>query len=191
MSNARQIAKKRSQLLYRDELDRRDQVRQAHYRKLAEEKAQEEALIAEAIEAEEEAEIEIISEIVLASETEIVVEVPIEIESEVTVISIPEPDPEPEVIPAPIKKSQRQELKRKQKQELKRKQKQSLKRKQPHKIMPSVALKESDTEPQYFTVMRKRGWYDVADQNGPVTEKALRLLAAEEMAERMNNGLDS
>ena len=42
MYNNRQIAKKKMEISYRDELFRRDQIRQAHYRKLAEEKARRE-----------------------------------------------------------------------------------------------------------------------------------------------------
>jgi len=150
MSNARQIAKKQSQIAYRDELARRDKVRQAHYRALSEHKTQKEALIAEAEEAE------IITEI----------------------------EPQVGVISVPIKKPQKQIVKRKTA-------KPKRKAKPARKIMPSVALKESDIEPVYFTVMRTRGWYDVVGPDGPVTIKAVRLLVAEEQAERMNNGLDS
>ena len=94
---------------------------------------------------------------------------------------VPEPVPEPESIPEPIieVKKAAPVIQRKQKGKTKR------------KVAESIPLKTDDTEPAFFTRLRTKGWYDVVGPDGVITEKGMRLDAAEKKAERMNNGADS
>jgi len=52
-----------------------------------------------------------------------------------------------------------------------------------------TAPKPPATEPQYFTQLAKKGWYNVISPAGvPVNATLLRLEVAEKKATRMNNG---
>ena len=178
MYTNRQIAKKKNEISYRDELFRRDQIRQAHYRKLAEEKAKREGQeidedqltgvpIPDVLETEPVSEVTVVKGIpVTESETEIV-----------------EPELEPELKLEPIP-----DFIVKPKRTITRKYK-GKRKPDRRKVAESVELKESDTEPLFFTALRKKGWYDVIGPDGPVTKNAMRLEPAEKKAERMNNGL--
>ena len=188
MYNNRQIAKKKMEISYRDELFRRDQIRQAHYRKLAEEKAKREGQeidedqltgvpIPDVLETEPVSEVTVVKGIpVTESETEIV---ELELEPELKPELELEPELKPEPIPDSIVKPKRT-ITRKYK---------GKRKPDRRKVAESVELKESDTESLFFTALRKKGWYDVIGPDGPVTTNAMRLEPAEKKAERMNNGL--